>query len=57
MEIIGRDKITQHSAKAFVKINNKSERKYWYQTWWGQILIGLTVLVVGAFCTKLLKLS
>lgn len=42
---VGRDKIK----------NNFSEK--WYQKWWGQIIVGLIILVIGAFFVYKLRLN
>jgi len=53
MENIGRDKITQSGNGSSIKIDNKtSDMKHWYQKWWGQIFIGVIVIVVGTILTK-----
>lgn len=58
MEIIKRDKISQCGDGASLKINNTViDKKLWYQTWWGQAIIGISVLIAGAILTKYFGLT
>ncbi len=59
MEITGRDKITQTGSSPSVKIDNRKveEKKHWYQTWWGQLAIGVAIIIAGAILTNLLGLT
>lgn len=58
MEIIGRDKISQSGNGSSIKIDNGTpDLKCWYQKWWGQVFIGIIVVITGALLTKIFGLT
>lgn len=58
-DIVGRDKYEQKGVFPKISVDNRRgvTGKKWYEKWWGQILIGIIILVVGALILKLLNLA
>lgn len=57
-DIIGRDKYEQKGMFSKISVDNRkiSTDKKWYEKWWGQIIIGVVVIIIGALLIKLTRL-
>lgn len=34
------------------KMESKKIKKKWFQTWWGQLILGLVITIIGGFILK-----